>query len=642
MLTYMINETLISLQEDTGHLLSLSVGGEPWFETDGAPLWQLLAVDEVGRSVTLDGSMASNFTTKGLEGGGIILSWHKVQCADAGPFDVQVYISSGETPESTRWRISVDNHAESWTLWQVIFPTFAGIRPDSDDAANSICFPQGWGTLQTGWSKMEELDRFSPRGWDWAMQFFCFTRRESTLALSVEDALQTPKRFRFSKQESDGLRSATMAIVRYPEGMSQAGNSFYPEDDTVLTVSEGDWYDAAQEYAKWARAQSWVAPLSSEREIHAWQLMQVPEKPLETWAEEMETLQERLGVSFGIHLYNWHETPFDMNYPDYFPAREGIAEIVTRLRAHGILMMPYINGRLWDINAPSWQARGAEQASAKQSALRLQPKTLVPYLEEYGSGQKLAPMCPTTELWQETLLDLCRRITGELGCNGIYLDQVAAEGANLCLDPTHGHPLGGGGYWRAGYHAFMKRLREQVGKDVYLTTECNWEACAADFDALLMWHSFGPNLVPLFPAVYSGLARTFACQFNQQVIENNNGLEFADRMAMLFVWGAQIGWGDLTLLLPPAQAPLLDYFVSLAKLRAAHVDTFTGGRLLRPPVVEAEQPIRASVWQTPTGERTLFLVNPTREEVPVRAILENGETISETLPPLSALCCGLK
>ncbi len=94
------------------------------------------------------------------------------------------------------------------------------------------------------------------------------------------------------------------------------------------------------------------------------------------------------------------KSPFDTGYPDYFPAREGFAELVARLKRAGYLTMPYINGRLWDINAASWPAREALRFAAKGSGLRLHPLTLFNYLEDYGSGQKLSPMCPATEFWQ--------------------------------------------------------------------------------------------------------------------------------------------------------------------------------------------------------------------------------------------------
>ena len=631
--TYQLATTTLILAEGTLDLQSLIVDAHTWFRTDSACLWQILAVDESGQSATLNGSHAATARAD-QSGDTLTLTWTDVTDAGAGPFDVTVTVRPGEATGSTAWRIAVRNGGASWTLWHVIFPKLNGLQPAGDGADDRQFYPQGWGTLREGWDAMEDLDRRYPRGWDWTMQFVGYTRGPNTLSLSVLDPALTPKRFHFTRHQVAGARSADLSVTCYPEGMSAPGNEYLQEYDTVVAAFDGDWYDAAQRYAVWARKQAWVAPLDPRREVHAWQVAQVPQKPLDVWAEQIETLHQRLGTKLGVHFYNWHQIPFDIDYPDYFPAREGFAELVARVRARGITAMPYINGRLWDINAPSWHAANAERWAAKNSALRVRPRTLFPYLEEYGSGQKLAPMCPATAFWQNTVIDLCRRITSELGCDAVYLDQIAAEAAMLCFDPEHGHTPGGGGYWHAGYREMLARIRQAIGPQAYLTTECNWEGCAADVDALLMWHSIGSGLIPLFPAVYAGMARTFGCQFNARTIENDGGREFADRSAMLFVWGAQLGWGDLTLLLSPEHAALLDFFAGLARLRAEHVNTFASGRLLRDPRIDA--PIRSSLWQTPDGGRTLFVVNPTRQALPVTATFDAGPPLSLTLPALSA------
>ena len=456
------------------------------------------------------------------------------------------------------------------------------------------------------------------------MQFLGYTRGEKTFYLGVHDPQLMSKRFFFSKNPTGAVPQARFAVTTYPEGMSLPGNSFHQQYKTVVAVCAGDWYDAAQLYADWARRQSWVAPFSVEREIHAWQLLTVPAKPLAEWETLMETLAARIGVKLGIHFYQWHQIPFDMSYPDYFPAREGFAELVARMRGVGYTCMPYINARLWDINARSWSESGSLRAAAKNSSLRLHPRTLVPYYEEYGSGQKLAPMCPTTAFWQNTVLDLSKRIINELGCDGIYFDQIAAAESLLCFDPEHGHPLGGGAFWLQGYRQLLARVRAALGSVPFLTTECNWEGCGADYDALLMWHSFGPGLIPLFPAIYAGRVRTFGCQFDAATMDVDGGREFATRMAMCLVWGAQLGWGDLTLLLAPERAALLDFFVTLAHLRADHAVTFAEGRLLRNPDITTDVSINASLWQRPDGHATLFLVNPTREQITLTAHITAG------------------
>ena len=61
-------------------------------------------------------------------------------------------------------------------------------------------------------------------------------------------------------------------------------------------------------------------------------------------------MREDIGreIPMGTHLYNWHQIPFDTNYPHYNPARKDSERSIPVLQAHDIKVMPYINGRLWD------------------------------------------------------------------------------------------------------------------------------------------------------------------------------------------------------------------------------------------------------------------------------------------------------
>lgn len=636
---FTLGETTLRFHPSTLHLCSLSVAGEEWFTGGeaGEPLWTLLAVDEAGKCVTLSGSAAAACAAE-EDGDELRLLWRQVTDArtGAGPFTVRVAVRPGDDAGVTAWRISVENHG-GWTLWSVTFPQLPHLLPSAEPEADRLFYPEGWGTQRVGWSQMVDLHCRYPFGWDCPLQLLGYTREANTLSLATYDPELTTKEFHFARHNRAGQRWADLAVISYPEGMSTPGNSLAQAYDTVVAVQPGDWYDAARRYAGWARRQPWACDAPAPRaadDVQGWQVLYVDTKSPEEWSALMEQLAARVGVRLGIHFYHWHEVPFDASYPDYFPAREGFVELVARTRRAGYLAMPYINGRLWDINAPSWPARGAERYAAKGSALRLHPLTLFPYLEEYGSGQKLAPMCPTTPFWQDTVLDLCARIIGELGCDGVYIDQIAAARAELCFEPAHGHTLGGGKFWLEGYRRLLARIRAAVPQ-AYLTTECNWEGCVADYDGLLTWHSLGEGLIPLFPAVYSGLAKTFGCQFNAADLGEDGGLRFTTRMAYLFVWGAQLGWGDLSLLLDDAHAPLLDYFTTLCRTRAEHQETFTSGRMLRPPVLRitrpaevndaqcgaatpAPLPVYASLWQRPSGDgATVFLVNPTREQLSV-------------------------
>jgi len=634
-----VNGLIIELARPALNLLSLKHEGRHWLRcpAEGQSLWSLLAVDEAGRRAKLTTANCRTAAVK-QEEGAASLTWRGVRdkATGAGPFDVIVEIRpAGGCQGVTAWRIRVHNRAKAWTLWSVEFPRLEGLQPSANLDADRLFYSDCWGAEWRG-DKMHPLNLRYPRGIKITMQFLGYSRGQQTFYLGTHDSGLTTKDFLFSppRKARPAITPGRFAVLNYPEQMSVGGNGFAPDYDTVVAVLDGDWYDAAGLYAAWARRQPWATappPAASrrpraEREVHAWLTMHLPQKPMDQWADQAERLAKLLGVRLGVHFYNWHQIPFDVNYPEYFPARDGFRRLVGRLRRAGIATMPYINARLWDVNAPSWRRRGALRFAAKQSAERLNPQTLLPYIEEYGSGAKLAPMCPTTAFWRRTVIELCRRITTELGCDGVYLDQVGAERAELCFDASHGHPLGGGGYWLEGYRRLMRDLRETIGPGPILTTEANWEGCAADYDTLLSYHRFGDEMVPMFPAVYAGLARTFGCAFSPRHIAEEGGEPFARRMGMLLAWGGQLGWGDLTPLLEAKNRPVRDYFASLCRTRAAHVELFADGRMLRPPSVAVARggrppsagryPLYCSVWQSGSADRTaLFLVNPSRRRL---------------------------
>ena len=137
-----------------------------------------------------------------------------------------------------------------------------------------------------------------------------------------------------------------------------------------------------------------------------------------------------------MHWYNWHQIPFDNDYPHYFPTKPGFAEGVRALQSSGTFVMPYINGRLWDT-----RDRGTEDFEFTRVALPAVTKNEKgqPYIETYGSKEKdgspvrLGVMCPTTELWQSRVRQTVLRLMNECGVKGVYIDQIAAAAPTLVL-----------------------------------------------------------------------------------------------------------------------------------------------------------------------------------------------------------------
>ena len=196
-----------------------------------------------------------------------------------------------------------------------------------------------------------------------------------------------------------------------------SGNNFALEGEAVWQVLRGDWFDAATIYKAWARREAkWWPRLAREgradtprwmRELNAWAM--TGGAPNEC-VPAVKQFREFLGVPTGFHWYNWHQIPFDNDYPHYFPAKEGFSQGVAELKAAGVFPMPYINGRLWDSHD-----RGAEDFEFSKLALAAATKQEdgSPGLEQYGSKEtngepvRLAVMCPATPLWQSTRQQHC-------------------------------------------------------------------------------------------------------------------------------------------------------------------------------------------------------------------------------------------
>jgi hypothetical protein len=301
--------------------------------------------------------------------------------------------------------------------------------------------------------------------------------------------------------------------------------------------------------------------------------------------------REYMGVTLAVHWYNWHQIPFDNDYPHYFPEKAGFADVIRELHQWDIASMPYINGRLWDTHD-----RGSEDYAFTRVALPAATKDMdgKPFVERYGSVEAdgspvtLAVMCPTTELWQERVREITLRLINSIGADGVYIDQVAAAKPMLCVDPSHGHPLGGGHWWNEGYWDMIERIRQALPPGRMLTTECNAEGFIRQFDGYLTWHWQHNNMVPAFPAVYGAMIQTFGRSYS------GDALAQCMKGGQQLVFGEQIGWFAPTVIDQPDVAVFLRRVIRLRDRLSRY---FHAGEMLRPPVLHGPVPQVKADWQ---------------------------------------------
>jgi len=598
------------------------------------PLWRATARDAQG-TVQFDG----------LSGWGeVTADWPEPRSGEGGR-EVTWYWGSPQDPRLAGLKVTarlvldgpqaacslrIDNDSPTVGLSRVGFVEVATGPLGGTAEDDVVIFPRGAGERATApLLKPFGYSSTYPNGWC-TMQFMAVYDGESGLYVGMHDPQASTKDIRV--EHPAGTNELRFAYDWPVPDMHRPGNDF-ESAPAVLRVFRGDWFDAAQIYKAWVRAEApwWPRGPRVGRETPEWF------QDIAVWAlgggrpedcvAAVKAFGAYMGVPTAFHWYNWHQIPFDDNYPHYFPAKDGFAEGVRELQAAGVRVMPYINGRLWDTDTEDFPTRAQPFATKNEQGQ--------PYIEEYGSGAKLAPMCPTTDLWRQTVRDTVLRLQNEVGVDGVYIDQVAAAGPVLCFDAGHGHPLGGGHWWTVdGYWPLLTALRQQMGPDKFITTECNAEPYLHLFDGYLTWHWQFNGQIPLFPAVYGGQIQLFSRAYRGGPTKD---LALRMKAAQQLVFGEQLGWIDPNVIQEENNGPFLR---RMARLRYALRDYLARGEMARPPTLLGNLPevtadwqwsgewpvtdtaLQRGAWRAADGRLALLFINVADEELQAELVFD--------------------
>jgi hypothetical protein len=532
------------------------------------------------------------------DGSVVTLCWSHPQIESCGGVRVVMQATADTQASAVSWTCHVDNENDRLSVWEVTFPELRLVPPGKQPVA---LFPRGPGEVKRDiWRQPFTYQGLYPNGWT-TMQFLAVYDQQQRRGLYVaaHDPTGGTKNLRLRSHPSDGY--VDMEVTIPVPNMGQSHNSYRQDGEMVWQLFTGDWFDAAQIYREWVRSRArWFPDLQAEgrtdtprwmRELPVWVMTGgAPEECV----DQVLRFAKDVDVPVGFHWYNWHEIPFDNDYPHYFPTKPGFRSGVDRLREAGVFVMPYINGRLWDT-----KDRGAEDGefSARGLSGATKDETGSPYTETYGSkesdGQavELAAMCPTTDVWQRELRQITGRLFEECGVNGIYIDQIAAAAPKLCFDQQHGHPLGGGHWWTDGYWKLLDQIRADMPRDRMLTTECNADPYVRWFDGYLTWHWQYDGQVPAFPAVYGGAIQMFGRAYRGGETQD---LALRMKAGQQLVFGEQIGWFHPNVLERPAGRDFLHQVIGLRwKLRRF----FSAGEMARPPALAGRIPTVRADWR---------------------------------------------
>jgi hypothetical protein len=586
---------------------------------DGSPLWSLDIRDEQGYRCPLDGTDVLHFS---YDAGDVLqLKWTGLA---AGMIDVALRGTADATRPLVRWKVHITNHSDSHTVWNIVFPSLSDVLgPTGSHEADLMLTSEGFGCsiphpqMQR---KHAVWERFRYPNNIVSMPYCAVQNGHLGLYIGLHDPAGMRKDFQYTPPEGlagtggagdtcSGSQPIRITVPAPDSGRAQKDVSL--DFETVLALFEGDWYDAAQLQREWVETLPRTAvSVSSNPNIPEWakklplwircdvaqQTQQFVSR--EDYREHIDLLlkfQKVMGCEIGAHLYQWHTHPFDLIYPDYIP-RPGLKEFIGTLQSNNIHAMPYINGRLYDVDTPSWEKDDARRFATKEQGAKCNPKAERVIFETYGSATPMAVMCPSTEYWQDTIAAVVVRLARDLNVDGVYIDQICAAWPELCADASHGHELRNGAWWNEGYITMITKVRTQLTdqeKPLLLTTESNADPFT-DLFGMLMVNSHRNYIVPAFPAVYGGSAYLFG---RSERVTNTVGFHVITYQNVL--WGCQPGWfgmDDIRLLLTKEYSDELDSVKRASSLFSRLQPFVHAGRMCRPPRNEAESAIVPVTW----------------------------------------------
>ncbi|MBR4938134.1 MAG: hypothetical protein IKZ22_04590, partial [Kiritimatiellae bacterium] len=441
--------------------------------------------------------------------------------------DITVAVIGTADDSGISWNVDVINDSEEWSVAELHCPT------PKISGKFDLLTPAGGGQLLPDAPSYDLDYRLSYPNHKLSMQFYAFIGARGGLYLGAHDADAAMKSFRV--RTGRGVDGGDGQVeIHFPAiGAGLAANSFSLYGSIRWQAFDGDWYDAAliyrdfvHTYAKWLppvdengrvdtpdrfkEVAFWIAdyiPNSpAQRDVRPMQLAAVSDRyPADYWYSAPIALRKRLGVPIAYHVYNWHEIPFNINYPHYLPAKDEFVKGAKKLQENGVYVCPYINAYSWESeDADEGYALNFRDVGSKGGAVKVDGRFQLaeyPQTKENGKKTLLAGMCPTFHRWHQIIDDVAREMEATLPIDGIYFDEIAAHVPHSCRGKGHLHLPGGGSYWVEGYNRMMEKIRMEKPEDAFYFSESSGEPFMKSFDGYLTWLWALGNDVPAFPLV---------------------------------------------------------------------------------------------------------------------------------------------
>ncbi len=463
---------------------------------------------------------------------------------EKGVLDVTARVALKPGDGDSEWTLDVRNRSRRYALYQTFYPCLNRVMPLGKGDAfvpHSLLggtWRRRFGADSTYTRIYEDIVAPIP---GWRPPVASFHLGDCGLYVAAHDPTQRYKNMRITKDASCAFET----VVEDAGIVGKAAEG--PRYPVTIAAVSGDWWATARRYRRWARRQEWAAkgPIAGRKDYpkalaDADLLFRFNENKPAGMSNTVERLARQFrGLNLVVHWYCWSQQPYCVNFPEFFPAREGVRGVVRYAQSLGIRMIPYVDPRLWDIDLASW-------VYARKDACRSMAGELT--TEVYYPNHKLAVMCPAADAWGEVAMKMTtdavmtekENING-CGFDGVYHDQVACSRQIPCWAEGHPHAKGGGDWWFRGTRRAFARIHDWcASRGAILLSEGTGDMCLDQFDGFLKASGVRQDEVPFYPAVYGGSAIYYGnYQSLQDSIECFRAYQMRD-----FTSGVMLGWLD--------------------------------------------------------------------------------------------------
>ena len=281
----------------------------------------------------------------------------------------------------------------------------------------------------------------------------------------------------------------TMSMTKYPFTEPDETWSSYPY---VLSPHQGDWHTGAKKYRQWA--DTWIEVQEQPKwvkEDNGWLLTIMKQQNGDImWKydelDKVLKVAKQQGLDM-LGLFGWAIGGHDHLYPDYsldpnMGNLEDLKSNTNKVRDKGGQTALFVNGQLVDTVTTYFKTQGKDQIIQGLDG-KVRYETWRKFFD--APGYTHAVMCPSTEGWSNTLMDLTKYIA-DVGADAIFYDQIGFGGASsgICLTPEHNHddPAAAVG---PGIYQNIKEIRTAIKQkypDFAFMTEGLNDAVSSYFD----------------------------------------------------------------------------------------------------------------------------------------------------------------